>query len=123
MNKQELAHFKNRLLKLRKRLVHDVDAAEEALREDIAKPGELSHLPTHPADHDSEGLDEQIAIAENEEQLLAEIEEALARIEAGTFGICEDCGRPIPSERLNAIPYASRCVQCAQRHDKQQEQH
>ena len=41
-----------------------------------------------------------------------EIDKALAKIEAGTYGICEKCGEPIPRERLRALPYAALCVRC-----------
>ena len=41
-----------------------------------------------------------------------EIDRALAKIDAGTYGICEKCGNPIPKERLKALPYAALCVQC-----------
>jgi RNA polymerase-binding transcription factor len=41
-----------------------------------------------------------------------EIDRALAKIEAGTYGVCEQCGRPIPDARLEALPYATLCVAC-----------
>jgi DnaK suppressor protein len=41
-----------------------------------------------------------------------EIDRALAKIEAGTYGTCEQCGEPIPRERLKALPYAALCVRC-----------
>ena len=40
------------------------------------------------------------------------IDAALARIDAGTYGTCERCGRPIGQERLEAIPYATLCIDC-----------
>ncbi len=46
---------------------------------------------------------------------LADIDAALARLAAGTYGVCIDCGRRIPSGRLAARPTATRCVDCAQR--------
>ena len=48
-----------------------------------------------------------------EERLLAEVKAALGRIEAGTFGRCEWCDHPVPHPRLDAVPYARRCVRCA----------
>ncbi|MCI0456714.1 MAG: TraR/DksA C4-type zinc finger protein [Gemmataceae bacterium] len=51
----------------------------------------------------------------NEEQILAEIQDALARLEQGTFGVCEGCHGDIPRERLLTLPYARRCVSCADR--------
>ena len=72
MKTKEQAAFKLQLLELRKRLLGEVGKAEEALREDVVKPGEISSVPTHPADEDVEGLDAEIAIAHNEEMLLVQ---------------------------------------------------
>jgi DnaK suppressor protein len=44
---------------------------------------------------------------------IAEVDEALARLEAGTYGVCEQCGRPIGAERLEVRPFARRCMACA----------
>ena len=57
METKELAGFKSRLLALRERLLREVGTAEEALREDVSKPGDITSVPTHPADDDVEGLD------------------------------------------------------------------
>jgi DnaK suppressor protein len=119
MEKHQLQNYQARLVELRDRLIHEVNSAEEALREDINSPGTVTHLPTHPADNDATGLDEQLAIVANEEQLLEEVDAALARIDAGTFGVCEDCGKPIDPARLEAIPYVSRCIACAKRHEQE----
>ncbi len=48
---------------------------------------------------------------------LRAVEEALLRIEDGVYGICEDCGEEIPIGRLNALPFALRCVDCQERHE------
>ncbi len=118
MNKQRQKGYKPRLLALRKRLIEDVASAEQALRDDILSPGDHSASRMHPGDQDVEGLDEQLAIAQNEEQLLEQVEGALQRIEDGTFGKCQGCNREISQERLEAIPYAARCIQCAQRDER-----
>ena len=117
MDKHLLQRYQTQLIDIRQRLIDEVNSAEEALREDINSPGTTSNLPTHPADHDSTGLDEQLAIVANEEQLLEEVEAALARVEGGTFGQCVDCGKTIDDQRLAAIPYAARCIACAKRHE------
>jgi DnaK suppressor protein len=114
-NNQDLTELARRLLDLRKRLTHNVEAAEEALREDVATPGKLSSVPTHPADQAAEGMDEQIAIAENEQHLLEQVEAALERVEQGTYGYCRSCSVAIDQERLDAIPYAPLCIECARR--------
>src|SRR5215467_7744810 len=61
---------------------------------------------------DLEQTDVDQALLDNEKALLAEVQQALVRIENGTYGICANCGQPIPEERLEAIPWASLCVTC-----------
>jgi DnaK suppressor protein len=51
----------------------------------------------------------------NEQALLTEVQQALKRIEEGTYGRCVDCGQPIPEKRLEAIPWAARCVKDEER--------
>ena len=55
------------------------------------------------------------ALEETVEYVLSQIESALQRITDGTYGVCESCGGPISAERLAALPYAVRCVACAER--------
>src|SRR3989304_8430501 len=102
MEKSELSTYRSRLFELRSRLIREVGTVEEALLEDVMPAGDTSAVPSHPADQDVEGFDEQVIFAQNEEQLLEEVEAALQRIEAGTYGNCELCGQEIPQERLAA---------------------
>ncbi|EFH79842.1 TraR/DksA family transcriptional regulator [Ktedonobacter racemifer] len=56
--------------------------------------------------------DEQVqAIIAHQQALLQEVRNALKRLEDGTYGRCIDCGQPIPEKRLEAIPWAARCIQ------------
>jgi DnaK suppressor protein len=81
------------------------------------RTSELAHLDNHPGDiasdlHDEE-LDETTEIfLDEEERRIAEARQALA---AGSYGTCKECGKPIPPERLEAVPEAVRCLSC-QRH-------
>jgi RNA polymerase-binding transcription factor len=118
MEKFELSTYQSRLFQLRSRLLREVGTVEEALHEDMVTAGDTSAVPSHPADQDVEGFDEQVALAQNEEQLLEEVEAALERIEAGTYGNCERCGREIPKRRLDALPQAATCVECARSDNK-----
>ena len=113
MTKNERGGLELQLIAMRKRLLHEVDSAEEALREDVVKPGQISSLPTHAADTDVEGLDSQVAISLNEESLLEQVEAAIERLQAGTYGVCQQCGHKIGMERLKAVPYAAHCIECA----------
>lgn len=57
-------------------------------------------------------LGDHAAAAEPSEEAIAEIEDALARLDAGEYGACERCGTSIPIERLVAHPQTSRCLEC-----------
>ncbi|MBP1156260.1 MULTISPECIES: TraR/DksA C4-type zinc finger protein [unclassified Paenibacillus] len=75
--------------------------------------GELSTNDNHPADLGTEMFErgKDIALNENAERHLADANEALQRIEDGTYGVCRNCGTPIPFERLQAVPTAAYCVE------------
>jgi DnaK suppressor protein len=78
---------------------------------------ELSHVDNHPGDYASELHDDELGettaiFLEEEERRIDEARRALAD---GTYGICKGCGKQIPSERLDAMPEAVRCLDC-QRH-------
>ena len=68
----------------------------------------------HLADSATATLNREIdyTLEENSEHVLSSIEQALQRIENGTFGTCVRCGTQIAEERLEAIPYATRCIDC-----------
>jgi len=61
---------------------------------------------------DLQETDVEQAILDSEKTLLAEVQQALVRIDNGTYGICSNCGQPIPEKRLEAIPWATLCVNC-----------
>ena len=61
---------------------------------------------------DLQETDVEQAILDSEKTLLAEVQQALVRIDNGTYGICSNCGQPIPEKRLEAIPWATLCVTC-----------
>ena len=67
----------------------------------------------HMADSASVTVDREMdySLEENSEHVLAAIEAALARIDDGTYGRCRTCGRPIAEERLEAVPWATQCIE------------
>jgi DnaK suppressor protein len=114
-SREELRSYRQRLQSLADRVSGDVTRlTAEATRPTGAEGTEAEGPAQEPAVTSSEG-DEEVArsILMSEEQLLAEVREALARFDAGTFGRCERCGRSIGKTRLNAVPYARRCIRCA----------
>jgi RNA polymerase-binding transcription factor DksA len=70
-------------------------------------------------EHTATEVEQRVAdvLETNTREALAEISDALERMDAGTYGLCEDCGSPIPGERLVALPAARFCVACQARHD------
>jgi DnaK suppressor protein len=65
--------------------------------------------------HSTEERSRLIAVVGSLRTNLQEVDRALAKIDAGTFGTCERCGGPIAEERLEAIPWATLCIDCKQR--------
>ena len=114
--------FRERLLEERKR----VESAIAFLHEE--NPGSLEDqveemlgtADNHPGESATVTLDREIdyALEENSEQVLAEIDDALQRIEDGTFGTCRTCGQPIAPERLEAMPWATQCIDCKRKDER-----
>jgi RNA polymerase-binding protein DksA len=55
----------------------------------------------------------ELSIEQNTLDLISKVDHALARIKTGQYGICESCGKAIPLERLDVLPYSTLCVECA----------
>ena len=81
--------------------------------------GENSAYSFHMADVGTDNMEREKAFffATREGKFLNHIEEALQRIEDGSYGNCSDCENPIPQERLIAVPTATRCVPCKEKAD------
>jgi RNA polymerase-binding transcription factor DksA len=119
MTEAEMKSYRRRLLALKKRLGGDLSLLEEEALRGVGgeASGNLSDVPVHPADLSADNYEEEVALGllENEDYLLAEVNAALARIEQGTFGRCENCGQEIPKERLTVLPYTRYCLRCARK--------
>ncbi len=113
------------LAKIRKELEADI----EGLRADIAAAE--SEIAERLGDAVGDAGDDQadagaktfqreheLALTQNQRDLLERSERALASIEAGTYGVCESCGQPIGKARLQAFPRATLCVTCKQREER-----
>jgi RNA polymerase-binding transcription factor DksA len=115
----ELGAIRETLQSLRSRLRGDLDQmTDEALRRDNAGgTGNLSNVPLHMADLGTDNYDQEftLGLIENEQGTLELINEALGRMEKGTYGQCAECDEPISKPRLQAIPYARHCIQCARK--------
>lgn len=107
----DLEARRTELVSLRERIL----GAAAAVAADDADSGEINSAAgdQHLADHASVTLERELdeTLGENAERVIVEIDGALERIEAGTYGLCAVCGNEIPEERLAAVPYATLCVE------------
>ncbi|HZN63418.1 MAG TPA: TraR/DksA C4-type zinc finger protein [Planctomycetota bacterium] len=116
--KGELKQFKVLLQLRRRQLLGDVNKLEtEALKKTDA--GDLSSLPMHMADQGTDNFEQDITLGlmESEGEELQQIQDALDRIADNTFGVCENCKKPIPKPRLKAIPYTRLCLACKKKEE------
>lgn len=113
MNTATAEKYRDRLRDLRSDLVSEFQSEANGVAEDVQPKGDVSSLPTHLADQDSEGIMEHVALGQLERERIEEIDEALRRIAEGTFGYCEACGKEISQQRLDAMPYTPYCIDCA----------
>jgi RNA polymerase-binding protein DksA len=115
-----LDEFKTALLEERKRVTNTIEYLHEenpgSLEDetgDVAPDNHLGDMATATFDRE---LD--YTLEENAEGVLAAIDAALARIDAGTYGKCQNCGQGISPERLEAIPWATRCIDCKRKEER-----
>jgi RNA polymerase-binding protein DksA len=111
---KELEHFRDLLLEKRHEIVGDMSSMErEALR--AGGGGGLSSLPIHMADMGTDNYEQEftLGLVEKDRNLLREINTALAKIQNGTYGLCEGTGKPISKARLEAQPWARFSIEWA----------
>lgn len=118
--KKDLERFRQILLRKRAELFGDVTTMEsEALK---GNSGSLSNLPQHIAEQGSDTYDQSLSLdlAAADRKLIKEIDDALKRIEDGTYGICEITGKPIKAERLEELPWARHSIEAARALERRQ---
>lgn len=111
MTDVDLDSRRTELLAMRDRVLR---AAQDIVEDDESESELASAAGDHIADHATDMLDRELdeSLEDNAEQLVREIDQAIGRIDAGTYGTCSRCGQEIPAERLDAVPYAVLCVSC-----------
>ncbi len=113
LQKKDLERFRAILVKKRAQLVGDVSQMEnEALQ---GQSGSLSNLPQHMAEQGSDTYDQSLALdlAAADRKMIKEIDDAIKRIDQGTYGVCELSGKPIKMERLEELPWARYTIEAA----------
>ena len=122
LSKKEISDFKKLILKRKEEILegikHISDDTLKKSQKDAA--GDISSYTYHMADVATDTYDREfsLGLASNGREALYELDDAVKKIEDGTFGICEDCKGLIAKKRLKAVPYARFCVKCQEKKEK-----
>ena len=115
MSNINVEKYRKLLMEERERLTADLDDVEDDISGDDT-PGqyELADYDNHPADIGTETFikERDLAVRDDFRDVIGRIDKALDKIERGTYGYCDRCGRQISKGRLDAIPHAIYCVDC-----------
>jgi RNA polymerase-binding transcription factor DksA len=102
-------------------LAHDARTRLASIEASMTRLRQERSVDVADDEHDPDGATlsgewaHVVGVQEAARREIAEIDDAVGRWEAGTYGICVDCGRPIPIARLRVRPFAIRCVACAEK--------
>lgn len=114
LSAKDMAFYKDLLLKLRDRIIDEISflSHDNLNRSQKESSGDLSSHSFHMADQGTDNFDREFAasLLSSEQDVLYEIDEAIRRVDAGTYGVCEATGEQIERERLKVLPFARYCV-------------
>ncbi len=117
----KLKMFRELLEEKREKLLKELEYLEgSSLKSTITDAtGDISSYSFHMADQGTDAMEREKAFlfASREGRFLYHLNEALLRIDQGSYGVCEECGRLISEERLMAVPHARLCIECKSRDD------
>jgi len=121
-SKQDLKDFKKIVLKKKEEILDELKhISDDTLRKSQKEAsGDISGYTYHMADVATDNYDREfsLGLASKERKTIYELDDALKRIEDGSFGICDDCKKSITKIRLKAIPSARLCIKCQQKKEK-----
>lgn len=115
---EELDEVLAELHENRSRLVQMLDLQERELNGLMKDSGDGAGQDQADVGATTFERDHELSLMLNEREMLAQVDRALARIEAGTYGICESCQEPIGKMRVMAFPRATLCLSCKQKAEK-----
>ncbi len=123
MDKRTREKYRKILLEEKEKILGQINSLSEDTLASSQRDssGDLSGYSMHMADVGTDNFQRELALGlvSNEQQVLYRIEEALKRIEEGTYGKCETCGKAIKESRLKAIPFATMCISCKEKEEAQ----
>ena len=118
MSAHQLAYFKRKLLDWRQELLAESTETLNHLQNDSHNEPDMTDRASNEVDFSIE-----LRTRDRERKLISKIDEALSRIENGTYGYCEETGEPISLARLEARPIATLSIEAQERHERQEKLH
>ena len=115
---KELADVRTELLSEKERLLEEIATAEEGLADLIRDSGDGAGDDQADAGSKTFEREHEMSLANNARDMLDQVEHALTRIDDGTYGVCETCGKPIGKFRLQAFPRATLCRSCKEAEER-----
>ena len=113
MSSKQISHFKTILLEWKKQLMREADKTVEHMKQDSSKLSDPNDAATQ-----EEEFRLELRTRDRERKLISKIDQALQRVEDGSYGYCEETGDPIGIKRLEARPIATLCIEAQERHEK-----
>ena len=113
--------YKKLLLKTKEQIVGDIrNLSNDNVGSVNDRGGDVSGHALHMADVATDMYDREftLSLASNDRELLYLVDEALVRIDEGTYGTCVECKKPIPATRLKALAHAKTCLKCQEQREK-----
>jgi len=118
MNPMQLEYFRQKLLRWRAELLHESNGTLHHLQEESLSEPDIADRASLETDRALE-----LRTRDRERKLISKIDEALKRIEDGTYGYCEETAEPIALRRLEARPIATLSIEAQERHERMERTH
>lgn len=118
MNERQREYFRNKLLAWKEEILEESRSTIASLQQDTVAEPDLADRATSEADRALE-----LRTRDRQRKLIAKIDEALRRIEDGSYGYCEETGEPISLSRLEARPIATLSLEAQERHERRERVH
>ena len=115
LTKPQLKQFRQLLITEREKFAEEIRSiAKDTSKSPREASGDLSAYTVHMADMAADTYDRELSInmVSSEQAVLYQIDDALKHMDEGSYGICQQCNKPITMSRLKAVPYASMCIAC-----------
>lgn len=123
MNQTQIEQLRQQLEERKTELLSDMSYMSQEMQSiGVDQDDENGSIGNHIADDGSNVVEAEriVTVTEDFQYILAQVNAALERMNEGTYGICQRCGKPIGNERLEAFPYVAYCIECQSRLEREE---